>query len=108
MRYSTLGNTGLSVSRICLGTMTWGRQNTEAEGHEQMDYATTNGVNFFDTAEMYAVPPTPDTYGKTEQIIGTWFASRKNRDKIILATKIAGSGMAWVRDGMGTGWQSQN
>lgn len=99
MRYSTLGNTGLSVSRICLGTMTWGRQNTEAEGHEQMDYATTNGVNFFDTAEMYAVPPTPDTYGKTEQIIGTWFASRKNRDKIILATKIAGSGMAWVRDG---------
>jgi aryl-alcohol dehydrogenase-like predicted oxidoreductase len=79
--------------------MTWGRQNTEAEGHEQMDYALSQGVNFFDTAEMYAVPPTPDTYGKTEQIIGTWFASRKNRDKVILASKVAGPGLPWVRGG---------
>ncbi|HTK83590.1 MAG TPA: aldo/keto reductase [Patescibacteria group bacterium] len=99
MKYRTLGRTGLKVSLICLGTMTWGRQNTEAEGHEQMDYALAQGVNFFDTAEMYAVPPTPDTYGRTEEIIGTWFASRKNRDKVILASKVAGPGLPWVRGG---------
>ena len=101
MKYSPLGKTDLKVSRICLGTMTWGRQNTESEGHEQMDYAISHGVNFFDTAEMYAVPPTPETYGKTEEIIGTWFTKRKNRDKIILATKIAGN-MEWVRGGTNT------
>lgn len=99
MKYKKLGRTGLDVSLICLGTMTWGRQNNEAEGHAQMDYAITQGVNFFDTAEMYAVPPTPDTYGKTEEIIGTWLVSRKNRDKVILASKIAGPGLAWVRGG---------
>lgn len=99
MKYKKLGRTDIDVSLICLGTMTWGRQNTEAEGHEQMDYAVEHGINFFDTAEMYAVPPTPDTYGKTEEIIGTWFAQRKNRDQIILASKIAGPGLPWVRGG---------
>ena len=70
MEYRKLGRTDIDVSLICLGTMTWGRQNTEEEGHEQMDYALTQGINFFDTAEMYAIPPTAETYGKTEEIIG--------------------------------------
>ena len=99
MRYRKLGKTDLDVSVICLGTMTWGVQNTQAQGHEQMDYALEQGVNFFDTAELYAVPPSPDTYGKTEEIIGTWFATKKNRDKVILASKIAGPGFPWIRDG---------
>jgi len=100
MQYRKLGRTGIDVSVICLGTMTWGRQNTEAEGHEQMDYALSEGVNFWDTAEMYAVPPTPDTYGKTEEIIGTWFAKNPDRRKdVILASKIAGVGPAWIRGG---------
>ncbi len=99
MQYSELGRTGLRVSRVCLGTMTWGEQNTEAEGHAQMDYALERGINFWDTAEMYAVPPKPETQGATERIIGTWFASRGQRDKVILATKIAGrSPMSWTRD----------
>ncbi len=102
MQYRKLGRTGLEVSLIGLGTMTWGRQNTQDEGFEQMDYALEQGINFFDTAEMYAVPPTPDTYGKTETIIGNWFNARKNREKVILATKIAGPGMAWVREGNNT------
>jgi len=96
MIYRKLGTTNLDVSAICLGTMTWGVQNNEADGHEQMDYALEQGVNFFDTAEMYAVPPSAETYGKTETIIGTWFAARKNRDKVILATKIAGNGLKWI------------
>ena len=99
MKYKKLGRSGLDVSLICLGTMTWGLQNTETEGHEQMDYAIEQGINFFDTAEMYAIPPSADTYGKTEEIIGTWFASRGTRDKAILATKIAGPGLPWVRGG---------
>lgn len=99
MEYRNLGNTNLTVSAICLGTMTWGKQNTESEGHEQMDMALDFGVNFFDTAEVYAVPPGPDTFGKTETYIGNWFANRKNRDKVILATKVAGPGMPWVRNG---------
>lgn len=99
MKFRKLGTTDIDVSVICLGTMTWGRQNTESDGHEQMDYALEKGVNFFDTAEMYAVPPTPDTYGKTESIIGTWFADRKNRDQVILASKIAGPGPGWIRGG---------
>lgn len=99
MEYRKLGRTDIDVSLICLGTMTWGNQNTEADGHEQMDYALERGINFFDTAEMYAVPPSAETYGKTETIIGTWFADRKNRDKVILASKIAGPGMPWVREG---------
>ena len=99
MIYNKLGGTDIEVSRVCLGTMTWGRQNTEAEGHAQMDYALSQGVHFFDTAEMYAVPPTPETYGKTETIIGTWFKKTGNREKVILASKIAGAGLPWVRGG---------
>lgn len=99
MKYKSLGHTDIDVSLICLGTMTWGRQNTEAEGHEQMDYALDQGVNFFDTAEMYAVPPAPETYGKTEEIIGTWFAKNKTREKVILASKIAGPALPWIRGG---------
>lgn len=97
MEYRKLGRTGLEVSLIGLGTMTWGNQNIESEGHEQMDYALEQGINFFDTAEMYAVPPSPETYGKTEEIIGTWFAARGNRDKVILASKIAGPALPWIR-----------
>ncbi|HIL92147.1 MAG TPA: aldo/keto reductase [Cycloclasticus sp.] len=99
MKYKKLGRTGLDVSLIGLGTMTWGRQNTQDEGFEQMDYALEQGINFFDTAEMYAVPPSADTYGKTEAIIGNWFATRKNRGKVILASKIAGPALPWIRDG---------
>lgn len=99
MQYRKLGRTDIDVSLICLGTMTWGRQNSESEGHEQMDYALEQGVNFFDTAEMYAVPPTADTYGKTEEIIGTWFAKTGNRDKVILASKVAGPSLPWIRGG---------
>lgn len=90
MKYTTLPNTDIKVSKICLGTMTFGQQNTEAEGHEQMDYALERGVNFFDTAEMYSVPASEATYGSTEKIIGTWFKKSGNRDKVILASKIAG------------------
>lgn len=92
MKYTTLPNTDVKVSKICLGTMTWGKQNTEADGHEQMDYALEQGVNFFDTAELYAVPASAETYGKTEEIIGTWFKKTGNRDKVVLASKIAGAG----------------
>ncbi len=92
MKYTTLPNTDIKVSKICLGTMTWGNQNTESDGHEQMDYALDQGVNFFDTAELYAVPASKETYGKTEEIIGTWFQKTGNRDKVVLASKIAGAG----------------
>ncbi len=99
MEYRRLGRTDLKVSVICLGTMTWGEQNTEAEGHAQMDYAVEQGVNFFDTAELYAIPPKPETQGSTERIIGSWFKARKNRDKIILASKVCGrGGNTWFRD----------
>jgi aryl-alcohol dehydrogenase-like predicted oxidoreductase len=98
MLYRKLGRTGLDVSTICLGTMTWGEQNTEAEAFEQMDYALTQGVNFFDTAEMYAIPPKAETQGRTETMIGHWFKARGNRDKVILASKVAGRGaMNWLR-----------
>ena len=90
MKYTTLPNTDIKVSKICLGTMTFGQQNSEAEGHAQMDYALERGVNFFDTAEMYSVPASEATYGSTEKIIGTWFKKSGNRDKVILASKIAG------------------
>jgi aryl-alcohol dehydrogenase-like predicted oxidoreductase len=99
MEYTKLGRTDIKVSRICLGTMTWGHQNTEAEGHEQMDYAVEQGVNFFDTAELYAVPTSKETQGKTEEIIGTWFKKSAKRDDIVLATKIAGPGLPWIREG---------
>ncbi|MBL4864419.1 MAG: aldo/keto reductase [Rhodobiaceae bacterium] len=99
MKRRELGRTGQEVSEICLGTMTWGQQNTEAEGHEQMDYAVSMDINFFDTAEMYAVPPKPETQGSTERIIGSWFKDRGNRDKIILATKASGRApFTWLRE----------
>jgi aryl-alcohol dehydrogenase-like predicted oxidoreductase len=90
MKYTTLPNTDVKVSKICLGTMTFGEQNTEADGHAQMDYALENGVNFFDTAEMYSVPARQETYGSTEKILGTWFKKTGNREEIVLASKIAG------------------
>ncbi len=99
MRYRKLGRTDLEVSAIGLGTMTWGLQNTQAQGFEQMDYALERGINFFDTAEMYAIPPSAETFGTTETIIGNWFAARSNRDKVILASKITGPGLSWIRQG---------
>jgi aryl-alcohol dehydrogenase-like predicted oxidoreductase len=99
MKFRKLGTTDIDVSLICLGTMTWGTQNTEKDAFAQMDYAVSQGVNFFDTAEIYSVPPTSDSYGKTEVMIGNWFEKRKNRDKIILASKVAGPGCDWIRDG---------
>jgi len=92
MDYNLLPDTDIKVSKICLGTMTWGRQNSESEGHEQMDYALDQGVNFFDVAELYPVPADAKTQGETERIIGTWFKQTGHRDKIILATKVAGPG----------------
>ena len=99
MKFKKLGNTDLEVSLICLGTMTWGEQNTQEEAFEQMDYAMKQGINFFDTAEMYAVPCTEETFGKTETIIGNWFKERSNRKKVILATKVSGPGLPWIRGG---------
>jgi aryl-alcohol dehydrogenase-like predicted oxidoreductase len=96
MQYRNLGNTEIDVSVICLGTMTWGEQNTEAEAFEQMDYALAHGVNFFDTAELYPIPPQAETYGRTEEIIGNWLRQTGNRNRIILASKIAGPGPGWV------------
>lgn len=92
MKYTTLPNTDIKVSQICLGTMTFGEQNTEADGHSQLDYALDNGVNFIDTAEMYSVPARAETYGATEKIIGTWLKKTRKRDQIVLASKIAGPG----------------
>ena len=99
MNFRKLGNTDLKVSTICLGTMTWGEQNNQKEAFEQMDYAISQGINFFDTAEMYAVPSTEKTFGKTETIIGNWFKERNNRKKVILATKVSGPGLSWIRGG---------
>ncbi len=99
MKFKKLGNTNLDVSLICLGTMTWGTQNSEKDAFQQMDYSVDQGVNFFDTAEIYSVPPKPESYGKTEIMIGNWFEKKKNRDKIILASKIAGPGCDWIRNG---------
>lgn len=103
MDYRTLGRTDIKVSSVCLGTMTWGEQNTEQDGHEQLDYALASGINFIDTAEMYAVPGRPETQGKTEDIIGTWINQRGKRDDFILASKITGrADMPWVRKDGGT------
>ena len=99
MKFKKLGNTSLNVSLICLGTMTWGEQNSQQEAFEQMDYATAQGINFFDTAEQYPAPSTKESYGKTETIIGNWFKERGNRENIVLATKISGSGKPWIRGG---------
>ena len=92
MKYTYLPNTDIKVSKICLGTMTFGNQNTTDESEEQMNYALENGVNFFDTAELYPVPASPERYADTEKIIGNWMKKKSNRNKIILATKIAGPG----------------
>ena len=102
MEYRPLGRSDIKVSAICLGSMTWGQQNSEAEGFEQMDYAFDHGVNFIDTAEMYPIATRAETYGRTEEIIGNWMAARGNRDKVILATKIVGPGpdrFAYIRGG---------
>ena len=99
MHFKTLGRTDLSVTDICLGTMTWGSQNTEDEGHRQIAMARDAGINFMDTAEVYAVPGSPQTSGRTEEIIGNWFAANKDRDNWVLATKIVGGGSAHIRDG---------
>ena len=107
MKFKTLGNTDLKVSLICLGTMTWGEQNTQKEAFEQMDYSLDKDINFFDTAELYAVPTKENTYTKTETMIGNWFEERKNRDKVILATKVAGPGVSWIREG-GNQFNSKN
>ncbi|MGB0896586.1 MAG: NADP(H)-dependent aldo-keto reductase [Flavobacteriaceae bacterium] len=100
MKYTHIPNTDIKVSKICLGTMTFGNQNTEQEAYEQMNYALDEGVNFFDTAEMYAVPPSAATQGKTEEYIGNWFAKFGKRNEVVLATKIAGPsrGMDWIRE----------
>ena len=99
MEYRKLGTTDLDVSLICLGTMTFGEQNTEAEGHEQMDYALDQGINIFDTAELYSIPPKAETQGSTERIIGTWFQNSGKRSDVILATKVVGRSphMPWFR-----------
>ena len=101
MQYHQLGHSDIKVSVICLGTMTWGEQNTEAEAHEQLDYAIASGVNFIDTAELYAIPPKEETYGETERCIGTWLNRRKNRKEVILATKVVGRSdwLPYIRGG---------
>ena len=100
MQYRQLGRTGVEVSVICLGTMTYGEQNSESEAYDQLDYAVAQGVNFMDTAEMYAIPPREETQGLTEKYIGTWLARRKNRADLVIATKVSGPGMQpYLRDG---------
>ena len=99
MNYKKLGNTDLNVSTICLGTMTWGEQNTQSEAFEQMNYSLENGVNFWDTAELYAVPPKAETYGHTEVIIGNWFEKTKKRKDVILASKVCGPSRKYMRNG---------
>lgn len=99
MKLNQLGNSDIKVSEICLGTMTFGEQNTQSEGFEQMDYALDQGVNFFDTAELYSVPTKAQTQGSTETIIGNWFEQSGKREKVILASKVVGAGIQWIRDG---------
>jgi aryl-alcohol dehydrogenase-like predicted oxidoreductase len=105
-----LGRTGLKVTSLCLGTMTWGQQNTEAEGHEQLDYAIGRGINFIDTAELYSIPPRAETQGSTETILGKWLKARGGRDKLIIASKVAGrTAMNWFRgDGHGACLDERN
>lgn len=100
MKYSTLGTSGVEVSRVCLGTMTWGIQNTQQDADQQIGYALERGVNFFDTAEMYPTPPNAETCSQTEVIIGDWLSRHtQRRSDIVLATKIAGNGLPWIRGG---------
>ena len=106
MKYTLLPETDIKVSKICLGTMTWGKQNSEQEGHEQMNFALEKGVNFFDTAELYPVPAEAETYGETERIIGTWFKKTGQRQNIILASKIAGPG-AYTKHIRTTGFKKE-
>lgn len=96
MEKRPLGNSGIAVTPLCLGTMTFGEQNSEAEGHAQLDYALERGINFIDTAELYAIPPRAESYGRTETIIGSWLAKGGRRERVILASKIAGPGAGWV------------
>ncbi len=101
MKYRQLGNSDIDVSEICLGSMTWGTQNSEAEGHAQIDYALDHGVNFIDTAELYpANPMTAETAGKTEEIIGTWLKASGRREQVILASKVAGPGHTYIQNGI--------
>ena len=101
MKFRKLGTTDIDVSVICLGTMTFGEQNTQTDGFQQMDYAIERGINFIDTAEIYPIMPRKETQGITEEIIGNWLKERRNRKKIILASKIASksSGLEWIRKG---------
>jgi aryl-alcohol dehydrogenase-like predicted oxidoreductase len=100
MKHNSLGNTTTTVSEVCLGSMTWGLQNNQADADQQINFAIEQGVNFIDTAEMYAVPPSPETYGKTETIIGNWLErNSEKRESLIIASKIAGVGLPWVREG---------
>jgi len=102
MQYATLGQSKLRVSKLCLGTMTWGEQNTEADAHAQLDMALDSGINFVDTAEMYPAPASEHTYGASERILGNWLKQHRGRDKIVLATKVVGHCQSWmpyIRDG---------
>src|SRR4026207_2115349 len=101
MKRNRLGASALEVSAICLGTMTWGEQNTEAEGHAQIEWALSRGINFIDTAEMYPVPPAQEPQGSTEKIVGAWLGKNKaTREKLVIASKIAGPGRRdWIRNG---------
>ncbi len=99
MIFNPLGRTDIKVSSMCLGTMTWGSQNTQDDAFAQMDYAVSEGINFFDTAELYPVPPAADTYGRTEEIVGNWLRHTGRRNEIILASKIAGPALPWIRNG---------
>ncbi|MCF6436819.1 aldo/keto reductase [Pseudoalteromonas sp. MMG022] len=100
MQFSRLGSSTLEVSRVCLGSMTWGLQNNQHDADEQINYALSHGINFIDTAELYAMPPSEDTYGETEKIIGNWLARhQEKRQQVVLASKIAGGGLRWIRGG---------
>lgn len=101
MKYRPLGQTDINVSQICLGSMTWGQQNSEAEAHEQLDYAVDQGINFIDAAEMYPTPPKAETQGLTETYIGNWLKKRTDRDKLIISSKVSGAAvwLSHIRDG---------
>jgi aryl-alcohol dehydrogenase-like predicted oxidoreductase len=108
MQYRQLGRTGVRVSAVCLGTMTFGQQNSEADGHAQMDYALDRGITLFDASELYPIPPKPETQGRTEEIIGTWLAARRTRDRVMIATKAIGrTKMTWLRKDGAPGRQSR-
>ena len=99
METRPLGHTGIQVSVVCLGTMTFGEQNTAEDAREQLDFAVSEGISFIDTAEIYAVPVCAETYGKTEEIVGDWLVRRKKRDDVVIATKVAGPKISWIRGG---------